>query len=323
MWPEPPSTPEERLSDQRVLVTGATGFLGAPLSFRLRRAGAEVHAVSRVPRADRADGLCWWRLDMADFEAVRNLFDEVKPTTVFHLGGRVTAAPGLDLVQSTFHSLLASTVNLLTAAAQVGCRRVVVTGSLEEPLGNSAEPIPSSPYAAAKWAANGYARMFHRLYETPVVIVRPFFTYGPAQPEHRVIPYTILSYLRGGRPKLSSGQRRLDWVYVDDVIDGLLLAGSRPAIEGATIDLGSGEPVSVRDVVIRIRDLLGSSADPDFGAEPDRPLSAPRGADIGAAFSTLGWRAVTTLDAGLACTVEWYRRRFVATRVDAGERGDR
>jgi nucleoside-diphosphate-sugar epimerase len=149
--------------------------------------------------------------------------------------------------------------------------------------------------------------MFHRLYQTPTVIVRPFYTYGPGQPEHRMIPYTILCYLRGMRPRLSNARRRLDWVYVDDVIEGLLLAACRPGLEGSTIDLGSGQAVSVRDVVFRIKDLTGSFLDPEFGVEPDRPADETRVADTADTWRALGWRALTGLDAGLARAVAWYR----------------
>ncbi len=265
--------------------------------------------MSRAARGGGIDRLRWWQVDMEHAHDVHALVSEIKPGIVFHLGGHVTAAPEVELVESTFHSLLVSTVNLLGAVTRTGCRRLVLTGSLEEPRGDAASATPTSPYAAAKWAAGGYARMFHRLYQTPAVIVRPFYTYGPAQPEHRVIPYTILCYLRGVQPRLSSARRRLDCVYVDDVIEGLVLAACRPGLEGATVDLGSGQAVSVSDVVLRIKDLAGSSVEPAFGVEADRPADETRVADAAHAFRALGWRASTGLDAGLARTVAWYRDR--------------
>jgi nucleoside-diphosphate-sugar epimerase len=302
---------DAELANQRVVVTGARGFLGTPLSRRLQAAGAEVHAVSRTGGTDRgADGVRWWRVNLEDSDAVQTLLNEVKPAIIFHLAGRVTGAPDLELVAATFSSLLASTVTLLSAATRIGCRRIVLTGSLEEPRGDTAMAAPASPYAAAKWAAGGYARMFHRLYQTPTVVVRPFFTYGPAQPGHRVVPYTILSYLHGRPPRLSSGSRQLDWVYLDDVIDGLLLAACRPGLEGCTIELGSGHAVAVRDVAMLIKELVGSPLEPEFGAEAERPADETRVADIAPTFARLGWRALTTLDTGLALTVAWYRNHY-------------
>ena len=98
----------------------------------------------------------------------------------------------------------------------------------------------SSPYAAAKWAAAGYGRMFHSLYDTPVVILRPFMTYGPGQASTKLIPAVTLALLRASGPRLSSGRHRSDWVYISDVIEGFVAAATVPGIEGKTIDLGSG-----------------------------------------------------------------------------------
>src|SRR4029077_12337963 len=98
--------------------------------------------------------------------------------------------------------------------------------------------IPSSPYAAAKWAGCAYARMYYKLYGTPIVIVRPFMTFGPGQNSEKLIPHVILSILHGKSPHLSSGQWRAYWVFVDDATEGFVTAASKPEIEGTTIDLG-------------------------------------------------------------------------------------
>lgn len=289
-----------------MLVTGARGFLGAPLSRRLLALGAEVHAVSRAARAGAPDGLHWRQAHLEDPSEAQALFRDLQPSIVFHLGGRVTGAPDLDLVGATFQSLLATSVGLLTAAARSGCRRLVLLGSLEEPRGDAAA-TPTSPYAAAKWAVSAYARLFHHLYRTPAVIVRPFYTYGPGQPEHRVIPHAILSYLRGEAPRLASGRRRLDCVYLDDVIDGLIRSAVYPGLEGTTLELGAGVATPIREVVLRIKKLVGSPLAPEFGVEADRPAGRARVASTKEALAALGWRATTSLDAGLARTVAWYR----------------
>jgi len=113
-----------------------------------------------------------------------------------------------------------STVNLLTVAANIGCRRIVLLASLEEPEPGHTDAAPASPYAAAKWTSGTYGRMFHKLYQTPVVLVRPFMTHGPRQDVRKIIPL-LPSPLQDQAPKLASGQRQVDWIYVDDVIEGL------------------------------------------------------------------------------------------------------
>ena len=85
-------------------------------------------------------------------------------------------------------------------------------------MSSSADGVPSSPYAAAKAASGLYGLLFQHLYSVPVVMLRPFMTYGPGQKAHKVIPFTIQSMLKGKSPTLSSGTRPMDWIYVSDVI---------------------------------------------------------------------------------------------------------
>lgn len=298
------------MGETRALVTGASGFLGAHLCRRLLAEHAEVHAVSRRPRqTDAREGLYWWQCDPIDAAAVHDLVGRLKPDVVFHFGGLVTAAPDLQLVMPTFHTLLASTVNILKAVTDVGGGRVVLAGSLEEPTSSGADAlVPTSPYAAAKLAAGAYAKMFVLLYGTSVVSLRPFMAYGPGQDPMKIIPYTILSLLRGVAPELSSGERALDWVYVDDVIDAFVTAALRSDVEGRTLDVGWGTAVQIREVVNRLTRLVDPSIVPRYGVRPDRPDASTRVADVNATTAALGWRPTTSLDRGLAETVEWYRQ---------------
>ena len=239
--------------------------------------------------------------------SARRLFAALKPEVVYHLAGAVGASPDLGLVVPTFASLLASTVNVLVAASEAGCRRIVLTALADRALAVEGAQTPHSPYAAAKWAASGYGRMFHELYGAPVVMLRPFMTYGPGQALSKLIPSVTLSLLRGERPKLSSGKASADWAYIDDVIEGFVAAGTAPAIEGATIDLGSGSLTRMNDLVGRLVKISGSKIEPDFGALPDRPNENAITADLLRAEKLLGWRATTALDEGLRQTVDWYR----------------
>jgi UDP-glucose 4-epimerase len=298
------------MQDLRFLVTGAAGFLGTRLCERLLSEGVEVHATSRVRRTSHDRLLRWWQTDLLEYGGVQQLFDEIRPDIVVHLAGQVTAAPDLSLVLPVFHSQLGGTLNILVASTRSGCRRVITTGSLTEPAVDDVAPTPASPYAAAKWSATGYARMFHALYQTPVVIVRPFMTYGPGQHETKVIPYVINSLLQGNTPLLSSGVWEADWVFVDDIVSAYLLAATRASIDGCSIDLGSGTLTSIRDVVNSIVQLMNVQIDPQFGALADRPGQRTRVADTDHARATLGWSAVTSLDHGLAATVQWCRNQL-------------
>ena len=144
-----------------------------------------------------------------------------------------------------------------------------MTGTFEEPTG---EATPSSPYAAAKWASCGYARMISALHGLPVVVLRLTMTYGPGQKTQKVIPYTILSLLRGETARLSSATRAIDLVYVDDVVEALVRAAAAPHLDAQSIDIGSGRLVRLGDCLSLIGDLLQRSDLLDFGAVEDRVM---------------------------------------------------
>jgi nucleoside-diphosphate-sugar epimerase len=142
----------------------------------------------------------------------------------------------------------------------------------------------------------GYGRMYHDLFDAPVVILRPFKTYGPGQALTKLIPSVTLALLRGERPKVSSGTVAADSVYITDVVDGFIAAATAPGIEGETIDLGTGTLVPMRTVVDRIVGIVGGDIEPDFGALPDRPNENTTAANAAAATKYLGWRARTSLE---------------------------
>jgi UDP-glucose 4-epimerase len=301
------------LTGQVALVTGATGFIGSHLCERLLANGNEVHAVSRRNQSGPRKGVHWWQADLAEMADVRKLLNGSKPDLIFHLASQVSGSRDLSMVESTFHNNLMTTVNLLTVATELACRRIVLTGSLEEPDAGDPDNTPSSPYSITKWASSAYGRMFYALYQLPVVILRLFMVYGPAQSDLRkIVPYVILSALRGEAPKLTSGVRPIDWIYIDDVVEGLCLAADAKDIEGSTLDIGSGNLVPIRTVVEKLIHITGSKVVPLFGALADRPLEQVRIADAANSYAKIGWRPQTCIDAGLELTVNWYTKEFKA-----------
>ncbi len=305
----------DSLNRQVVLVTGANGFLGRHLLTRLAQNGALVHAVSRNLAPERY-GAQWWLGDVTDARWIREVVARLNPDIIYQLTSASSGGQDPALVMTTFQSDLQATVNALEAARQSGCRRVIITRSLEEPV-DTLHATPASPYAAAKLASGIYGRMFHQLYKVPVVMLRPYMTYGPGQKDHKLLPYAIQSMLRNQAPQLASGTRLVDWVYVEDVISGFISAALRPEAIGKEIDLGTGSLVSIRDVIAEIQKILPDCPAAKFGSMEDRVNEQTRKADMDAAREYLGWRPVTSLQAGLEKTVEWYRRKVAAQPAEA------
>jgi UDP-glucose 4-epimerase len=157
--------------------------------------------------------------------------------------------------------------------------------------------------------------MFGALFQTKVVLPRIAMVYGPGQLDlTRLVPYVITTCLRGERPKLTSGTRLVDWIFVEDVVDGLIACANTSAADGRTVHLGSGEFCSIREIVERLRKLIPNAPDALFGVVPDRPLELQVKADVAASLQLIGWRPSTSLQAGLRRTVDWYESHTTDTR---------
>jgi UDP-glucose 4-epimerase len=304
----------------RVLVTGASGFIGSHLVRRLTDSGADVHVVSRRPQPGPG-GPAWHVADLTEVGACLELVKSVAPDVVFHLASAVTGARDVDLVVPLMMANQAAAVNLLTAVAKSApATRVVLAGSVEEPHEGS-DPTPHSPYTAAKWSATAYARMFFALWNVRVSVLQIAMVYGPAQPDlTKLVPYVTLAFMRGDSPQLSSGTRLVDWVYVDDVVDALVRTAETDTTIGKVLDIGSGRLVSIRDTVELLASIVGGDARPRFSAVADRPMDLARRADPRDVAELLDWRPSTGLADGLRKTAAWYAENLaVPTRepVDA------
>ncbi len=233
---------------------------------------------------------------------------------VFHLASQVTGRRDLDFVEPILEANLVAGVHLMTAATRAGVARIVLAGSMEEPEHGAGE-APASPYAAAKAAQSLYARFLRAVHGTPVVTARIFMVYGPGQADRaKLVPYSILENLAGRPAKIASGDRPIDWIFVEDVARGLAALATAPGIEGETLDLGSGETVTVAEIAARIATRVGAGP-PESGALPARPLETVRRADPERTFARTGFRPAVSLDEGLQRTVEWYRAERAAGRV--------
>jgi UDP-glucose 4-epimerase len=298
------------ISNKTILVTGTSGFIGSALSAELYSRGAIVHGVSREKKcADQK--INWWHGDLIDYTFVDKLFQSVNPDIVFHLASFVTGSRDINIVLPSYHSIATTTINILHATTLHKCKKVILAGSMEEPMCKSDITLtPGSPYGAAKFACTIYARMYHALYDTPIVIPRIFMVYGPNQKDrNKLIPYVIRSLLRGEKPKLSSGVRLVDWIYIDDVVQGLIKIAEGYNGYSEHIDIGSGKLVSIRDVVTNIASLMSCEDLIEFGELEDRPLETMNVADISNLQNKLSWKPDIEITEGLKKTIEWYSRQ--------------
>jgi len=283
---------------RRYLVTGGRGFIGRHLLARLVAQGAEVHATTRSATPPADPHVRWWRVDLADAVATEELVTRLQPDVVVHLAARADGTRRLDAVVPILTDTLLSTVSVLAAAARLPECKVVLAGSVED---GGHQPDVHSPYAASKAAAATYATLFHGLWQLDVTVLRLAMVYGPDDPNaHRLIPSVVAAFADGRRPAVSSGTRRIDWVYVEDVVDAFLAAADG---EPGVFDIGSGTLVSIRATVRLVAAAMGTAIAPAFGVVGDRPLERELRADPEPARASLGWRPTVGLAEGVARTV--------------------
>jgi NAD dependent epimerase/dehydratase len=324
------------LRGRRVLVTGADGFIGSHLTERLVADGAEVRAfclytsqgtlgwLDAVPEAIRS--AIDVRLgDIRDARFVEEAADGVD--VVFHLAALIAIPYSYVAAESFIDVNVRGTLNVLEAARRAGVGRFIQT-STSEVYGTPTElPIredhplqAQSPYAASKIAADQLALSFHDSYQLPVVVLRPFNTYGPRQSVRAVLP-TMLRQLIAGRREIRLGRldTARDLTYVTDTVDGFIRAGVTPDIAGRTIQLGTGRSETIGEIFDLACRILGIEARPvlDEGRlRPDGSEVLILRSDPGLAAALLGWKPTISLEDGLRATIDWIRRNPEAGSVD-------
>jgi len=307
------------LSGRRVLVTGATGFLGSHLVRRLVQEGAIVSALGRgrgpMDRlADVRGEIERYQIDLEDAQALESLARRVRPEYVFHLAGRVDPSRSAEITEACLRENVLATANLLWALQDIPIQAFVFT-STTEVYGHNPVPFhedqvvdPPSPYAVSKVAAEHLCRFFATAYSCPVVILRLSTVYGPQQNDERLIPSTILAILRGTPLSVTDGEHRRNFLYVDDAIEGIVKAATRPTARGETINLGGESVVSLREVIDTIRRLMGTTWEPVYGVR-ERRINEPlvMRTNREKAKRLLGWEPTIGLEEGLRVTIEAYR----------------
>jgi NAD dependent epimerase/dehydratase len=320
------------LAGKTCLVTGGGGFIGSHLVEMLVREGARTRALvhynalgrrgwlDQSPEAADAEVYAG---DVADRDSLRSAMRGVD--VVLHLAALIAIPYSYHAPESYVRTNVLGTLNVLRAAQEAGASRVVHTSTSE--VYGSAQRVPmdeshplqgQSPYSASKIGADKMAEAMHLSFDTPVVIVRPFNTYGPRQSTRAVLP-TIITQCLSGRPvRLGSLHPTRDLTFVTDTARGFVMAATAPGVEGRTVNLGTGREVSVGELAEAVARAAGVELrlehDPErvrpSGSEVDRLLS-----DNTLAARLFGWTPEHSLEAGLEATVAWFRENLDGYRV--------
>jgi len=313
------------MSLARAVVTGGAGFIGANLVDRLVDEGAEVLVVddlstgmlSRLAGARERGRVHFHQMDVRAPE-LRDVFIGFTPQVVFHLAAQIDVRASVaDPVGDASINVL-GTINVLIAARDAGVDRVVFASSGGATFGDTdiiptpeqVERRPDSPYGVSKKVVDDYLGYFKRAYGLDYVSLGFANVYGPGQDpagEAGVVAIFSGDLLAGRTPTIyGDGLQTRDYVFVEDVTDACWRAGLMGG--GIYLNIGTGIETTVVDLYDKMARIVGSSVKPTFGAA--RPGEQRRSClDAGAAQAALGWEAWTSLDDGLAQTVDWFQRR--------------
>jgi NAD dependent epimerase/dehydratase len=318
-----------------VLVTGAGGFIGSHLCERLVADGHSVRALCRytsrrsignlaelppdvLPELDLRFG------DLKDSDYVRDAVDGAE--TIYHLGASVSVPYSFEAPREVVTTNILGTLNVLAAAKACETPSTLQMSSSEvygtaqyTPIDEDHPLHAQSPYAASKVGADKLAETFCMTYELPVVVARPFNTFGPRQSLRAVIPTIVTQAIKGGRLELGSLTTTRDFVFVKDTVEGLIRLASEPACAGDTFNIATGSDISVGDVVGLVGEILGRELEVVSKEERIRPDKSEVHQLLGSPAKlkqAVGWEPTTPMREGLEAVVEWFNERADSLATD-------
>lgn len=304
------------------LVTGGAGFIGSHIVRALLERGRAVRVLDdcstgkRANLAEVADRIEFVPGDICDVNTVARCMRDVE--TVFHLAARASVPRSVAEPLAAHHINVTGTVNLLIAARDAGVRRFVYSASSSAygdtpvmPKTVDMRPLPLSPYAVSKLAAEYYCTCWTHVYGLPTVSLRYFNVFGPRQdpdsPYAAVIPAFVSRMLRGQRPIVyGDGEQSRDFCFIENVVAANLLAAEVPTVRGEVVNIACGQRTTLNEIVRDINRLLGTDIAPEY--QPPRAGDVRHSlADISEAQRVLGYEPRVMFAEGLERSLAWYK----------------
>ncbi|RMF39577.1 MAG: SDR family oxidoreductase [Planctomycetota bacterium] len=306
-----------------VLVTGGAGFIGSHIVTALVHRGDRVTVLDNLSTGFEhnlshvRDDIELVVGDVADAATVARAMQGVE--LVFHQAALASVPLSIEKPLETHQACVTGTLNVLHQAARAGVRRVVYAASSsaygDRPFAAKREsdlPQVLSPYAAAKLAGELYCQAFYHSFGLETVGLRYFNVFGPRQdpasPYSAVIPLFVTAILAGQPPTIfGDGRQSRDFIFVDNVVRGNMLAAEVPEAAGEVFNMGQGRQTSLLELLSMLQELLGREVQPRFA--PPRPGDVRESmADISHARRVLGFEPQVDLADGLAATIDYYRQ---------------
>ena len=302
-------------SENKLLIIGGTGFIGKNVAKEAISRGFQVTIVSMgvCPPVKQLNGAEYISIDITSKEDLASKLENKSFHFVVNLGGYVNHVNYFNGGNEVFKAHFDGTKNLVNCIDKSNLKCFVQIGSSDEygdnfaPQNESQRELPISPYSFGKVASTHFLQMLYRTEKFPAVVLRPFLVYGPGQDSNRFIPQIIQGCINDEKFPTSAGEQLRDFCYIDDIVDVILLTLASEKVHGKVMNIGSGVPVTTKDVILSIKLLVGSG-DPQFGLVPYRAGESMRlYADINKVMSILEWHPKVMLKPGLIKTIKWMK----------------
>lgn len=306
---------------KRILITGASGFLGSHIVERMIKQNADLSIIVRESsdlwRIDEfIKDLNIFNGDLRDCHRLSESIRKIKPQIVFHM-----AAYGVDSQQKDIfdavNTNLIGTVNLLSAIAKIGCEKFINTGTSMQ-YGNKEGKInenmsysPNNIYGSTKAAATIMAHQIAGDMDINIATIIPFGVFGEKEGSHKFFPHVILSILKNKEVALTSCEQYRDYCYVENIIDGFLIAAEAQNVKNEIYNIGNGITKPLKYYVNLIKNEINSDAKINYSALVHRkndlwnPLP-----NVDKIINTLGWQPEIPIEEGIKKTVNWYKENY-------------
>ena len=311
---------------ERILLTGATGFVGSELSKALLEK-YELHVLERYVTGryglDKGRDMFVHYANLSDYPAVRRIVKDVKPDYCLHIGALSAVSFSYDNFMEVSETNYLGTVNLAEMCYREvpDFKQFIFAGTSEEygtTLKSMAKKLtedsvlePNSPYAVAKVAVDYYLRYMGKAYEFPYTIIRPFNTYGRKDNNHFFVERVITQMLNGGPVYLGDPAAIRDWVYIDDHVNGYVKAINNQKAIGETIQLCTGKGYTTKETAEKIAKIIGYNGKIKWGMTQHRPLDAyVLIGDNKKAQKILGWTPKYNFDEGVTKTINYWKEKL-------------
>jgi len=304
----------------RVLMTGATGFIGGALLEKLL-GKYELHMITERRSTSKGDGVNAHTSNITNFSRVSKLVKEIKPDYVIHMAAKIPISFSFEHPLEVNNINYLGTANIANACRELkGFEQFIFSGTSEEygSVATSAKPIredsammPNNPYAVSKVAAEHYLMQMNRVYGFPCTILRGFSTYGRKKTNNFFIEKTITQMMKGGQVKLGNPDVVRDWIYVEDHVDGYVKAiGNRKAV-GRAINLCTGKGHTTRETAKTIARITGFDGMISWNSVEKRPFDAKfLVGDNSLAKGVLGWKPRYTLEKGIREMADYWSKKM-------------